>query len=447
MKFPEGLFTDIRIEDTTATKIEYEDGILQVLKTQREQGAFIRVFDGKRWYTASTTDTSEAGLKQSVEELAALSSPNSEIKNHPTVQRLEANVDSIYKYEDHKVSDISEESKNALLKEYIQVLDSYPELKNKKLTYLDKYRVKKISSCKGTDVSFDWQSCCIVARYNIVIPGKSPRRGQDSLYKLSFDQLEGWEPKLREEIEKDIEYTRTAVPVVPGTYTCVLAPRVAGVFAHESFGHKSEADFMLGDEAMARAWKIGARVGSEKLSILDSGSDEGSGYVPYDDEGTHSTTTRLIDKGILSGRLHNSETAAALSEEPTGNARAINFFYEPIVRMTNTWIGEGDETVEELFGKVKNGVFVETFLHGSGMSTFTIAPNRAYMIRDGKIAEPVTVSVVTGNVMKTLGEIDGLSNKVELSNLGTGGCGKMEQYPLSVGFGGPYVRVNNLEVQ
>ncbi|HAZ37966.1 MAG TPA: TldD/PmbA family protein, partial [Clostridiaceae bacterium] len=62
-------------------------------------------------------------------------------------------------------------------------------------------------------------------------------------------------------------------------------------------------------------------------------------------------------------------------------------------------------------------------------------------------AEPVNISVVTGNVFKTLSEIDGVSNELELLSFVTGGCGKMEQYPLPVGFGGPYVRVNNLNVQ
>ncbi len=81
------------------------------------------------------------------------------------------------------------------------------------------------------------------------------------------------------------------------------------------------------------------------------------------------------------------------------------------------------------------------------MSTFTMAPSLSYVIRDGKIAEPVNISVVTGNVFKTLSEIDGVSNELELLSFVTGGCGKMEQYPLPVGFGGPYVRVNNLNVQ
>ena len=68
------------------------------------------------------------------------------------------------------------------------------------------------------------------------------------------------------------------------------------------------------------------------------------------------------------------------------------------------------------------------------------------LIEDGKITTPLRVSVITGNVMSTLNEIDGLSNEVEYLSFATGGCGKMEQYPLPVGFGGPYVRVNNISV-
>lgn len=108
--------------------------------------------------------------------------------------------------------------------------------------------------------------------------------------------------------------------MTPGTYTCVFSPVTAGVFAHESFGHKSEADFMLASEAMQKEWAIGARVGAPLLNILDSGQLEGSGYVPYDDEGTRARTTYLIRDGILTGRLHSAATAAALGEEVTGNA-------------------------------------------------------------------------------------------------------------------------------
>lgn len=92
-------------------------------------------------------------------------------------------------------------------------------------------------------------------------------------------------------------------------------------------------------------------------------------------------------------------------------------------------------------------MYIHDFNHGSGMSTFTIAPSQAYMIRNGKLAEPVRISVITGNVMHTLHEIDGLTKEVEVCSQSTGGCGKMEQWPLRVAFGGPYVRVRNIQVQ
>ena len=137
----------------------------------------------------------------------------------------------------------------------------------------------------------------------------------------------------------------------------------------------------------------------------------------------------------------------SLNEGLTGNARAVNFEYEPIVRMTTTYIEAGDQTKEELISSIEEGIYIDDVKHGSGMTTFTIAPNRAYMIRNGRIAEPVRISVITGNVMKTLHEIDGFSNEVEFFSFPLGGCGKMEQHPLSVGFGGPYIRVNGVNVQ
>ena len=90
---------------------------------------------------------------------------------------------------------------------------------------------------------------------------------------------------------------------------------------------------------------------------------------------------------------------------------------------------------------------MDTVKHGSGMSTFTSAPARAYWIEDGRITTPVKISVITGNVFQTLGEIDAVSSEFELLSFVGGGCGKMEQWPLPVGFGGPYTRVKKLKVQ
>ena len=104
-------------------------------------------------------------------------------------------------------------------------------------------------------------------------------------------------------------------------------------------------------------------------------------------------------------------------------------------------------TKEELIKGVKYGILIDTIKHGSGMSTFTIAPSMAFLIEDGKITKPVKFSVISGNVMKTLDQIDAVSDELELLSFVGGGCGKMEQFPLPVGFGGPYVRVKEINVQ
>ena len=141
----------------------------------------------------------------------------------------------------------------------------------------------------------------------------------------------------------------------------------------------------------------------------------------------------------------NSYTAQ-LNEQVTGNARAMSFRFEPIVRMTNTYIEAGTQTVEELISGIDDGFFIETYKHGSGLSTFTIAPSLAWRIRNGALAEPVKVAVITGNVFETLGDIDGISTEVERDFQIWGGCGKAEQWPLPVSLGGPHIRVARMNV-
>ena len=263
----------------------------------------------------------------------------------------------------------------------------------------------------------------------------------------NFEALKTLHNQVEENIKKDCTYIKEAVAVEPGKYTVVFSPTASGVFAHESFGHKSEADLMLGSETMKAEWAIGKVVGVDTLNIIDRGDLVGSGYTPYDDEGNTAKVNYLIRDGKLAGRLHTTATAGLLEETVTGNGRAMNFEFEPIVRMTTTYIDKGPLTKEELFAGVKDGIYVDDISHGSGITAFTLAPKRAYRIREGKIAEPVTVAVVTGNVMETLHLIDGISDEVEIFSFTGGGCGKMEQYPLPVGFGGPYIRVQNLDVQ
>ncbi|MEA4890658.1 MAG: TldD/PmbA family protein [Clostridiaceae bacterium] len=444
IKFPPDLYADIRWEDVYSTRISYDNGILKQNKQKCDRGAFIRIYDGRRWYYSATTDLEQ--VQAELDGLAGMARPDPQIFSHPVIRRLEVNRDRLIRYTDQDIRHVPRADKLALLNAYLPVLEPFREVANSQAHYLDNHTLKHIVSSLGTDVTFDYQSCAVVIRYDLKVRDKQTQ-GMEYVMDQDFSRLSGQQDKFAASLKKDIDFAASAVPVVPGQYTCILAPIVTGVFAHESFGHKSEADFMIGDETMKREWALGSKVGSDILNIIDTGLIEGAGYVPFDDEGCRAKENYLIKNGVLTGRLHSSYTAAALDEQPTGNARAVNFEYEPIVRMTTTYIGGGNMTQEQLIADTPKGILIENLKHGSGMTTFTIAPSRAYMIRDGKVAEPVEISVITGNVMQTLHEIDAISDEVVYLSFPTGGCGKMEQYPLRVGFGGAYIRANGIQVQ
>lgn len=428
-QFPEGFYTDVREETVHATTITIENGVLKENKTKKEQGVIIRLYDGRRWYISSTTESGK--VQQEIDSLAGMAVFCPNIEDDPVVKKYEINQEVQLRYKDCDVSLVPNAWKLAVAEQYADCLKACEKIPRWKVYYVDNHTRKHIVSSKGCDVTFDTQNCCVAPRY-VLMKDEKPFYGRKDIYRMKFEELKGHEKELEELIREDLAYNENAVPVEPGEYTCIFSPAVTGVFAHESFGHKSEADFMVGDENMKREWAIGTRVGAELLNIVDTGMEEGSGYVPFDDEGTRAKKTYLIRDGILSGRLHSAMTAAALKEELTGNARAVSFQFEPIVRMTATYVEPGKSTKEELIAGVKKGIYISDYNHGSGMSTFTIAPNKAYMIRDGHLAEPVKISVITGNVMHTLHEIDGLSAEFELCSFALGGCGKMEQFPLRV---------------
>ena len=263
--FPKGLYTDVRIESVSTTKILLENFELKQDKTKTDTGAMIRIFDGKRWYYNATTDIGQ--IQHSIDSLAAMAAPDADIAAHPVVQRIEVNTGEHYRYADCKIPGVSHERKLALLNDYAPIIKPVDTVQKSRLYYLDNYTAKHIMSSKGTDVKFDRQSCSLSMRYTL--QGKdAPFNGGDDVYEMTFDKLAGQQDKIKATLAKDLDYCARAVPVKPGVYTCVLSPVVTGVFAHESFGHKSEADFMIGDETMKREWAIGKRVGASILNIL-----------------------------------------------------------------------------------------------------------------------------------------------------------------------------------
>lgn len=444
INFKKDYYADVRIEDRFSTDIRFLNGKLSESKERLEKRAFLRVYDGKMWYYSSTTDTEH--IQKSLDELYEVAEPNPDIENDPVVKRFERNTDHLRSFKDNSVRNISISEKTELLKSLAPVTSMEECMSMPIGKYLDRNSLYEFKSSLGADISYDYQTCGVVLFCDMV-EGEKKFSAMWQEGDTDFNSLKTKTESAESEFKEQVEFMRNSVPVEEGDYPVVLSPLAAGIFAHESFGHKSESDFMLSDESMKKEWELGKQIGSPILTISECGEIPGTGYTPYDDDGTKARKNYLIKDGMLAGRLHSAVTAAALEEGVTGNARAVDCTYEPLVRMTTTYIEAGNESFESLIAPIKKGYYIKTIKHGSGMSTFTIAPSVSYEITDGKLGRPVQISVITGNVFETLGLIDGLSDTIELKSFVSGGCGKMEQFPLPVGFGGPYVRVSKIKVQ
>jgi TldD protein len=227
-----------------------------------------------------------------------------------------------------------------------------------------------------------------------------------------------------------------------GDYTVVLDPILAGVFVHEAFGHLSEADHVYENPKMRDIMVLGERFGEKHLNIVDGAAVPGlRGSYKYDDEGVPSTKTDLIREGVLVGRLHSRETAARMGERTTGNARALNYTFPPIVRMTNTYIEpQKGVTFNDVIAGIKDGIYAKNWYGGmTSMEMFTFSAGEAYRIRNGRIEELVRPVVLSGNLFETLKNIDAIGDDLDMNQ--GGGCGKGGQMPLPVTNGSPHIRI------
>ena len=231
-----------------------------------------------------------------------------------------------------------------------------------------------------------------------------------------------------------------------GEFRALCENSLTGVLAHESFGHLTEADFVVTKGSPIHD-KLGERLGSEEATIIDEGVMEQSKnvapwWLPYDDEGTKTGKTVLLDKGILTGYLHSRTTAKHLGAALTGNARAVNFTFAPIPRMKNTYFTPGDiNGEEEALEQLGTGIYAIKTAGGQvgGSGDFLFKAVRGYWVENGEKKYPLKDVSLTGNILELLQNVEGATKDFALYSSYFGGCGKGGQYPLPVGIGGPKI--------
>jgi TldD protein len=240
-----------------------------------------------------------------------------------------------------------------------------------------------------------------------------------------------------------------------GKMDLVAGPQVAGIASHESCGHPTEADRVLGREA-SQAGKsfitpddIGLRIGSDVVNVVDDPTVPHTiAYYKYDDEGVKARRRYLYKEGVVHEFLQNRETAAVMGTRSNGAARAVNYNVEAIVRMANTFVEPKDWSVEEMIEDVKEGVYMKSFMEWNiddKRYNGKYVGREAYLIRNGEVTHPVRRPVVELTTPTFWSAVDAVGKDLAFE---AGFCGKSDPgQPLDAELGGPTIRLRNVHLR
>ncbi len=218
-----------------------------------------------------------------------------------------------------------------------------------------------------------------------------------------------------------------------------------GVIFHEACGHSLEASCVaLGQSQFAG--KLGTQIANPKVTAIDDGTIPNAwGSINIDDEGTPGRRNVLIENGILKTYMVDRLNGRRMGMEPTGNCRRQSYQYEPTSRMTNTYIAAGEDRDEDIIASIAYGLYARKMGGGSVnpvTGQFNFAVNEGYIIRDGKICEPVRGASLIGKGSEILMNIDMVGRNVERAQ---GMCGASSgSIPTDVGQ--PLIRVSSITV-
>ncbi|MBU7016769.1 MAG: TldD/PmbA family protein [Theionarchaea archaeon] len=428
-------YTEVRGEDCILTVIGYSDGHIDNLTTVMQHGVACRVlYDGKWGFACGKAQD----VQSSTEKACSLARTASRGRNKIVLAEIDPAKDDIKKQYRMPPHHVSLEEKVSRLKKLTTLIRMYDErIKATSLAYTDSHGYKYLLTNEGTEITQEvghvFTQCWVTAKENNRLTAAKDQRGSTQQGYEYFEKES--EEKMAERIGKRVIQQLEGKRVKNGTFPCVLGPRVVGVLAHEALGHLAEADLTVHSSFKG---KLGEKIASDNVTMVDAPLEKGFGTTSYDDEGVYMQKVTIINNGILQGILTNREYAQRLGMPPSGSARAENFLVPPLIRMRTTYIEEGDHTNEELFEGIDFGYYCKDYRGGEAQlnSSFQVGIQEAFEIENGEIGSPVKDLAISGMATETLFSIDAVGSDLEF---GSSYCGKAQSVPVSMG--GPHVRI------
>jgi TldD protein len=435
---------EVRGQKILKTLITVKDGRVEASREGFEEGLGVRVLTGGAWGYSSTINVEKDSIRVAVEEAYRLAKACSlKVKEPVKLAEIKTEKAKVKWKIKTPPSEIPVEEKIDLaLKLGEEAKKLEPRIRSYTVECLDFSSLEYLYTNEGARIAqektYVWLRIYVTGFEAGIYASASEEAGGTGGFEILNGKIEELSRKAALRVKGQLE----AVPAKAGRYPALLGPSVVGVFVHESLGHMAEADLALAGSILLES--MGKQIAPQQVSIYDDGGLEGAfGSIIFDDEGVRCRKAILVEDGVVVGLMHSRETAGKLEAEPTGNARAENFRYTPLVRMRNTYLKPKDQTLDELLEPIKFGYYLKT-LRGGQVNmdgTFQVGVQEAYEIVNGEIGKPVRNLSISGNTLETLKKVEAVGKEFELF---PGRCGKGQIAFISDG--GPPIRVSEVRV-
>jgi TldD protein len=441
-------YADLYFEYRDAEGLSLEESMVNHTAKSISHGVGVRVCAEDRTGYAYSDEVTVDRMRLAAEAARAIADHRGD---HPAAVQVGAPVrrHDLYELESTPL-EIPLEERARLLKQLDETARGFdPRIRNVMASFTAERKIMMVVNSDG-QIAADVQPLC---RLNVTVIAEDGKGRQMGTFGGGgrvewgyFLENERWKEYALQAARQAI-VNLDAVDAPAGEMVVVLGPGWPGILLHEAIGHGLEGDFNR-KRVSAFTDRIGQQVASTLCTVVDDGTlPNRRGSLNVDDEGTPTSRTVLIEKGILRGYLQDRLNARLMKMTPTGNGRRESFAHSPMPRMTNTFMLPGDSTAEEIIRSVKQGLYAVSFGGGQVDITngkFVFSASEAYLIEDGEVTRPVKGATLIGNGPDVLTRVSMVGNDLALDS-GIGTCGKDGQ-SVPVGVGLPTIRIDGITV-
>jgi TldD protein len=439
-----GDYADVFVERRGGLSIYLENDRIEKISSGVDSGVGVRVIHGDRTAYAYTNDLSPASLFEVSESVSKAVSDKT--SNDRVINLMKARPSVTFQIKE-RPSDVEITRKIELINQTNRAVRGLSHrIRQSMINYRETYQDVCIGTSDGT-LAEDNRVYTLAIVHVVASEGDVIQTGYEPVGGLVGFELFDEHPLQ----EVGLRVARRALMMLRahrapgGRMPVVISSEAGGTMIHEAIGHGLEAD-LVQQGLSVYAGRVGERIASPLITIIDDSTLLNKrGSFGFDDEGSDSQRTILVEKGILRGYMYDRFTAMKEGLRSTGNGRRESYRHKPIPRMTNTFIAPGDHSPSEIIRTVDKGLFVKK-MGGGQVNTvtgeFVFEVSEGYLIENGEVGEAVRGATLIGNGPEVLRSIDMVGDDLGFS-IGT--CGKDGQgVPVSDAM--PTVRLSEMVV-